>query len=254
MQKGEGRPVVLLHGIGMSHRAWLPVVDRLARQRRVIAFDTAGFGGSAPLPARHVPDVPSLVASLGESLHAMGIHEPVDIVGNSLGGLMALEAARQKLASRVVGISPAGLWRHKAPFFIKPLFHSMRFTLKRLPGVSQRAVSLPLLREALLAVPLSAGSRHMPTSAAVGTLHDFVNCDAFERTLNAIEPFKGGRGLDVPVSVAFGRRDWLLTRSARLRDELPAHTRWTEPANWGHVPMWVDPVGVADYILAELQA
>ena len=41
---GTGRPLVLLHGIGMSHAAWNPVTPYLRETRRVIAFDVAGFG------------------------------------------------------------------------------------------------------------------------------------------------------------------------------------------------------------------
>ncbi|MGB2709932.1 MAG: alpha/beta hydrolase, partial [Conexibacter sp.] len=62
--------------------------------------------------------------------------------------------------------------------------------------------------------------------------------------------FTGGRDIDVPVTVVFGRRDRVVPRSARLRDELPAHTRWLEPPDLGHVPMWDDPAAVAHAILA----
>ena len=51
-----------------------------------------------------------------QSLQAMGIDVPVDIVGNSLGGTIALEAANRGIARSVVAISPAGLWKeHGAP-------------------------------------------------------------------------------------------------------------------------------------------
>jgi hypothetical protein len=51
------------------------------------------------------------------------------------------------------------------------------------------------------------------------------------------------------VTVAFGARDLILTGGARQRTALPAHTRWITKARWGHVPMWVDPRGVAQLIL-----
>lgn len=72
---------------------------------------------------------------------------------------------------------------------------------------------------------------------------------AFDATLAASARFTGGERIRVPVTVAFGTRDWLLTRACRLRDGLPAHTRWLEPRGWGHVPMWDDPRGVAHLIL-----
>jgi pimeloyl-ACP methyl ester carboxylesterase len=72
---------------------------------------------------------------------------------------------------------------------------------------------------------------------------------AFAATFeNTRTPFSGG-DITVPVTVAFGDRDWILTKAARHRDRLPAHTRWISYARWGHVPMWVDPLGVARLIL-----
>ena len=72
---------------------------------------------------------------------------------------------------------------------------------------------------------------------------------AFEATFeNTRRPFSG-RGITVPLTVAFGGRDYILPRWSRVRSELPTHTRWLEMPNWGHVPMWVDPEGVARLIL-----
>jgi len=59
----------------------------------------------------------------------------------------------------------------------------------------------------------------------------------------------GMRAITVPVTVAFGDRDWILLKRWQRRNELPAHTRWVEKHGWGHVPMWVDPVGVSQLIL-----
>ena len=55
--------------------------------------------------------------------------------------------------------------------------------------------------------------------------------------------------IDVPVTVAFGERERLIPKSGRLRDELPAHTRWIELGGCGHVPTWDDPALVARTIL-----
>ena len=68
------------------------------------------------LPSGTLPTIPNLVDSLERSMRAMRIEPPVDIAGNSLGGYMALEAAKRGIARSVVAISPAGLWRgHGAP-------------------------------------------------------------------------------------------------------------------------------------------
>jgi pimeloyl-ACP methyl ester carboxylesterase len=62
-------------------------------------------------------------------------------------------------------------------------------------------------------------------------------------------PFVGGHDLKIPLTVAFGTRDWLLTPSNQHADELPKHTRWLNPKGWGHVPMWDNPHAVARLIL-----
>jgi hypothetical protein len=41
----------------------------------------------------------------------------------------------------------------------------------------------------------------------------------------------------------------ILGPGCRVREELPAHTRWLTPRGWGHLPMWDDPAGVAGVIL-----
>src|SRR5437868_6155926 len=132
-ETGAGRPLILLHGIGMSHTAWTAVTPFLRPTRRVIAFDIAGFGLTPPLPEGTRPTIANLVEGLERSLHEIGIDVPVDVAGNSLGAGMALEAARRGIARSVVAISPIGLWRaHPAPH-VKYVFRGMRFMARRVP-------------------------------------------------------------------------------------------------------------------------
>ncbi|RZL03363.1 MAG: alpha/beta hydrolase [Rubrivivax sp.] len=248
-EQGQGRPLILLHGIGMSSFAWSPVMHLLAKHRRVLAFDTAGFGKTPELPGGVLPTVPNLVSALLNTLDTMGLHEPVDVVGNSLGGWMALEVARQGRARAVVAISPAGLWKgHPAPW-VKHLFGVMRASTKLSPGGVKQAMKSGLLRELLLSIPLSLGSRRMPASDAFRSAMDFAFAPGFDATLANAGAFEGGQSIACPLTVAFGTRDWLLTSSAQHRGQLPSSARWVRPAKWGHVPMWVDPHGVAQLIL-----
>jgi pimeloyl-ACP methyl ester carboxylesterase len=254
-EQGSGRPIVLLHGIGMSHSAWNAVTPYLCSMRRVIAFDIAGFGSTPPLPNGTPPTISNLVDDLELSIQTIGIETPVDIAGNSLGGYMALEAAKRGIARSVVAISPAGLWRgHGAPH-VKYVFGGLRFMARNFPRLLKVVVRQPLLRELALAVPLSVGSRRMPVSDALRTVDDLARSLAFEATFeNTLAPFSGGGSIIVPVTVAFGDRDWILLKRWRSRNELPAHTRWVEKQAWGHVPMWADPVGVAHLILEGTQS
>lgn len=249
-ETGSGRPLILLHGIGMSHVVWNAVVPNLAAARRTVAFDIAGFGLTPALPDGTPPTVANLVDGLERSLRGIGISFPVDICGNSLGGYMALEAARRGLARSVVGISPAGLWKNSPPVHVKYVFKTMHFMATHFPALSRGAMRLESLREWVLAVPISVGSRRMPPADAVRSIEDLASSAAFEETfLHTRPPFTGGRDISVPVTVAFGDRDFILPKRSRCRAELPAHTRWIEKRGWGHVPMWVDPLGVSQLIL-----
>jgi pimeloyl-ACP methyl ester carboxylesterase len=215
----------------------------------VIAFDIAGFGATPPLPAGTSPTIHNLVDGLEQSLQEMGIDLPVDIAGNSLGGAMALEAARRGLARTAVAISPIGLWeRHPAPH-VAYVFAGLRFTATTMSGALKALLWNPMLRELALAVPMSVGSWRMPAREAFGSVDDLAAATAFEDTFESTRTPFFGTEIAVPVTVAFGRHDWILTKGSRRRDRLPAGTVWIEKNHWGHVPMWADPAGVTRLIL-----
>jgi pimeloyl-ACP methyl ester carboxylesterase len=248
-ESGRGRPLILLHGIGMSGSAWNGVTPHLSASRRVIVFDIAGFGLTPPLPDGTPPTSGNLAAALERSVRALGLDGRVDIAGSSLGGLIALEAAKRGFARTVVAISPPGLWNaHPAPH-VKYVFRTLRFLATRVPTAVRTVARIPALRELAFAVPMSRGSRRMPADAAIGAIDDLACATGFEDTFaSTASPFCGRR-IAVPVTVAFGTRDWILLKHSRRRDALPAHTRWMTMPGWGHVPMWADPVGVAQLIL-----
>jgi pimeloyl-ACP methyl ester carboxylesterase len=233
----------------MSHAAWNAVTPHLCPTRRVIAFDIAGFGLTPPLTKGTVPSIPNLVDGLERSIREIGISTPVDIAGNSLGGCMALEAARRAIARSAVAISPPGLWRKTGPHHVKYVFATLRFMARRFPHLLRRAMCVPVLKEVALAVPISVGSACMPEADAIRAVDDLAKSTAFEDTFdNTRSPFSGVE-ISVPLTVAFGDCDWILTKGARLRNNLPAHTRWIEMRALGHVPMWVDPIGISRLIL-----
>jgi pimeloyl-ACP methyl ester carboxylesterase len=103
----------------MSDAAWNAVTPYLRPTRRVIVFDVAGFGSTPPLPSGTLPTIANLVDHLDRSIPELGIEAPTDIAGNSLGGAMALEAAKRGIARSVVAISPIGLWKHRPAPHVK---------------------------------------------------------------------------------------------------------------------------------------
>lgn len=248
-QQGTGRPLVLLHGLGMSHAAWTPVMDRLARNRHVFAFDVAGFGLSPTLPDNRPPTLGALAAQLVHELAALGIDEPVDVAGNSLGGGIALALAEAGQARSVAALSPAGLWPDHGPWHTTPFLKGLFYTLRHARPTAEWMLGFAPARAALLGVPISLRGHRIPVAMARRQVRELTQARGFMATLNAIEPLAAPQTIDVPVAIAFGRLDLLLTRRAQRRDRLPSHVRWSRPLGWGHVPMWDDPRGVADWIL-----
>ncbi|KVN98168.1 alpha/beta hydrolase [Burkholderia ubonensis] len=91
MTFGAGRPLVLLHGISNSGRAWGAQIGPLAAAGfKVIVPDHAGHGASAPVRG-HVT-VETLASDVVALLDHLSI-ESADVVGLSLGGMVALQLA-----------------------------------------------------------------------------------------------------------------------------------------------------------------
>ena len=101
---------VLLHGIGSGSGSWvrqLQAADRRA-DLRVLAWDAPGYGRSAPLAPAH-PQAVDYARRLWEWLDALDQHQPITLVGHSLGALMAAAATRlqpQRVAQLVL-LAPA---------------------------------------------------------------------------------------------------------------------------------------------------
>src|SRR6476620_5011434 len=89
---GSGAPLLLVHALGLSRVAWEPVVPTLAERFDVLAVDLPGFGDSPPLPGDVAPRPAALASALAEYLDEQAVSRP-HVVGNSIGGWVALELA-----------------------------------------------------------------------------------------------------------------------------------------------------------------
>lgn len=83
-----GIPALFVHGAGASSAIWLPLLSRVGRRRRAVAFDLPGHGRSSGA----VRTVEEMRDAVGGVAAALCLPRAV-LVGHSMGGLVALSAA-----------------------------------------------------------------------------------------------------------------------------------------------------------------
>jgi pimeloyl-ACP methyl ester carboxylesterase len=107
--KGEGSPVILIHGLSNSIEDWLLNFDVMAEQHQVYALDLIGHGRTdKPLSASYrIPDLARFVIDFMDTVNINCAH----IVGYSLGGAIALTMAinYSSYVDKLVLVACAGL-------------------------------------------------------------------------------------------------------------------------------------------------
>ena len=106
----DAPPVVLLHGLGATNASMLPVLVDLARDHRVLSPDNPGFGTSA---APSSPYTSAWFAAWLEAFQGATGSRGAVLVGNSLGGRIAIEAglAHRRSVRAIVLLAPSPAFR-----------------------------------------------------------------------------------------------------------------------------------------------
>jgi len=130
---GSGPTIVLVHGLGGSHVNWMAVGPALAARARVVAPDLAGFGRT-PLAGRSAR-VHANRELLDRFLDAVA-DGPAILIGNSMGGLIAMmEAARRPAkVARLVLVGPA---QPRPPATLVDPMVALTLAAYALPGVGE---------------------------------------------------------------------------------------------------------------------
>ncbi|MBM7387158.1 alpha/beta fold hydrolase [Clavibacter phaseoli] len=258
---GSGDPLLLLHGIGRSLEDWDEQHDRLSAGHALHSLDLPGFGWSDPVAGPTTLE--SLADALPGYLDAAGVAGPVTVVGNSLGGAVAMTLATRhpgRVRALVLADS-AGFGRQVTVGLRMLAFDPLATLLMRpTPGNSRRSTRTIFHDPALTtdarvrhAQELSARPTHAATMLDIardlGTVRGVSS--RWRRPL-----VEGVRESGLPVLAVWGDRDRILPPAhlAAVARELPdARTRLIPDC--GHMPQIERPdlfAGLVEDFLASL--
>ena len=242
---GSGTPLVLLHGVGGTWRVWRPVLPLLERWHAVFAPTLPGHCGAERLAPGVAPSVGALADGVAEQLDRAGI-ERAHIVGNSLGGWVALELARRGRARSVVLFGPAGAWRSAVRMTAVAIGLRLSFVLlarqaDRADAIARRRWARRLLLATQVQHPdrvdpaeFAASIRAMKDSTVVAPLLRVITKHPLEHL--PADP-------ECPIRVVWAERDRIIPferNGLPLLERVPG-AELVRLAGVGHVPMTDDP-------------
>lgn len=247
---GSGEPLLLVHGIGSHWQVWEPVLERLAREREVIAVDLPGFGGS-PVLSGEEPTVAALATAVaGWARDELGVPD-AHVAGNSLGGGIAFELAKAGFARSVCGLSPIGFATAREAGYARSMLKLSHALARRLDRHADLVMATRAGRTVATA-HLLARPWNLPADRAAASVRNLADSPGFTPTLGPATRYRftASDRITVPVTIAWGQLDALLPpwQARRARAALPA-ARHVTLHRCGHVPTWDDPGQVARVLL-----
>ncbi|WP_051179601.1 alpha/beta fold hydrolase [Nocardia concava] len=247
-RSGGGEPLLLLHGVLLTWQSWGSVLDELATEYSVLAPTFPGHWGG-PEAARPAT-VTALVDHCERLLDESG-WDTAHIVGNSLGGWVALELAARGRARSCTAIAPAGLWR--TPAAADSLLRKFRAFGPLIGLGPDRQPTMPTLLRSLLLPLLASKPADVPNPLAKAMTAAITECaivDDLAEDPGLPTGFTGLADLDLPVTILLPEHDRILPPHIYM-PLTPTPTLDVRPLPaLGHVPMLEDP----DLVTAEIRA
>lgn len=261
LELGEGRPLLLVHGGGDGAYEWVPIMQALARRRRVLAVDRPGHGLADPFDYDGVDILRHASLFLGSILDALEIPTS-DLVANSIGGLWSVAFALEhpdRVGGLVLAGHPPGVTR-QAPLPLRVLGLPVvgkpigRVVL----GKPSREGNRKFWGEALVAHPerladelLDVDVEHMRRNrdSALSLVRRVVGPRGVRRELMLGDRWQT---LSVPTLFLYGDRDsFVSSRVAAAWEAIAARNasvRIVRIPDAGHLPWLDEPDAVLDEI------
>jgi pimeloyl-ACP methyl ester carboxylesterase len=228
------------------------VLPELERHHDVLAPTLPGHAGGPPLPADVTEQ--ALVEWAERFLDAEGI-ETAHVVGNSLGGYVALQLAERGRARSVVALAPAGGWAVGDPSLVETLelFRTTHALVQTAALHADSIASTAAGRQRATQYIVSEHA-HLSPGLVAHQIRGAAACDALPLIDAAL---RDGYALDAEridcrVRIVWGSADRLLAWPAsatRYRDQWVPNAEWVVLDGAGHSPQLDRPLETAQLIL-----
>lgn len=262
VEKGEGQPLVLLHGNTTMGLDFLMsgVVDMAAKNYRVIVFDRPGYGYS-DRPRSTIWGPRTQAKLLHAALQKIGVDQPV-VLGHSWGAMVAMAMALDYPQSVRSLVLASGYYyptlRAEVPWGAQPAIPGIGDLLRYTLSPLMMRLSWPLmLKRIFKPVPVPQHFRQFPAWMALRPSQ--LRAAAAEIAMvipSAMGLSKRYRELSVPLVILTGSEDRLVyvdKHAARLHAELPdSDFRLVDGA--GHMVHHIAPAAVMQAIDAAARA
>ncbi len=249
---GSGPPLVLLHGFTDTWRTWELVLPTLARHHDVLAPTLAGHTGG-PRPTGTVTH--DLVADeIERAMDAAGF-PTAHLVGNSLGGYLALTLAARGRAESVTAFAPAGGWTPGDAAFddVIRAFGPLQAALQLAAPNAARIVATEVGRRRATEL-IVTNPEHIPAELIAHQIVGIAACQAAPQMIDfAVRvgyPLDADR-ITCPLRMVWGAEDRLLpwpAAAVRYREMFP-QAEWVLLDEVGHCPQLDVPVEAAQLII-----
>jgi pimeloyl-ACP methyl ester carboxylesterase len=248
---GSGTPMVMFHGINGSWRIWRPVIPGLEARHALFVPTLIGHRGGPEL-APGPNGIRVIADDMENRMDKAGISR-AHLVGNSLGGWLALEMAARGRGLSVVAFSPAGTYTKDSDLRrIGTLLKLARSSADR--KYVARLMSKPRTRKMLLRSAMLRGDM-IPNEHIAEMNEDLKACTMLDGLLESLKATGPTRELviaaDCPVRIVWAAKDRTIPYKrygAPWTTVLPG-AEFIQMPGIGHVPMYDDPALVTRTIL-----
>jgi pimeloyl-ACP methyl ester carboxylesterase len=247
-REGSGEPLVVLHIGANPWKKWENCLPSLTERYDVFIPTYAGFEGGPPLPG---PATIALLADGVESEMSKAGIQTAHIVGNSLGGWLAMELARRGRARSAIALSPGGGWTTPWQRLRIRLFFRLTSASNRIMG-SLKPVLLrhATFRRLALRAVVEHGER-VTLPQAIAISEDSMKGDLPRLLPVANDTVQAFADPGVPTLVVWGEKDRLtrLHPDGDVWRQATPHAEWYVMPGVGHLPMFDDPEATTKVVL-----